>query len=324
MKPISISIILLLAMILCSCRSDLPQSGEGFSIATFNAQTLFDDIEDGDEFDPFHRHDGWSAGKYQARLARLRDVIKTSLEVDMLFLQEIESAKVLEDLLDDSLRRRGYVYYAIADIDNPISVGFISKHEPISVTLHQIGDQRIVMRAEFLVHGRQLVVYVLHAKSNLGDMDENRRLRKDYAALVNSLARQDEGSPLVVLGDFNSEPDAEGTDMLALVGKHSSDQLVDMYCIPVSSSRTGMDGRTFYDAMMDRNCAVGGYGTYFFNGVFHDYDRILQSRAFIESFPDARMTVVTGVSVDGMHPDSYEMEEGEGLSDHFPVKLTLL
>ena len=55
MKPISISIILLLAMILCSCRSDLPQSGEGFSITTFNAQTFFDDIEDGDEFDPFHR-----------------------------------------------------------------------------------------------------------------------------------------------------------------------------------------------------------------------------------------------------------------------------
>ena len=175
-----------------------------------------------------------------------------------------------------------------------------------------------------MVHGRQLVVYDLHAKSNLGDMDENRRLRKDYAALVNSLARQDEGSPLVVLGDFNSEPDAEGTDMLALVGKHSSDLLVDMYCIPVSSSRTGMDGRTFYDAMMDRNCAVGGYGTYFYNGVFHDYDRILQNRAFIESFPDARLTVVTGVSADGMHPDSYEMEEGEGLSDHFPVKLTLL
>ena len=66
-----------------------------------------------------------------------------------------------------------------------------------------------------MVHGRQLVVYVLHAKSNLGDMDENRRLRKDYAALVNSLARQDEGSPLVVLGDFNSEPDAEGTVRLS-------------------------------------------------------------------------------------------------------------
>ncbi len=323
MKPISI-VFLYAVLALCSCTNDVPEASSGLSIATFNAQTLFDDVDDGDEFSPFRRHEGWSRSRYEARLARLRDLVKSDLEVDILFLQEVESTKVLEDLLDDTMRRRGYVYYAIADIDNPISVGFISKYKPISVTLHRIEEQRIVMRAEFQVSGRQLVVYVLHAKSNLGDADENRMLRKEYASLVNSMARGDRGAPVIVLGDFNSEPVTDASDMLTMAGVMSGPQIAGMSSIPVSSSREGLDQYMFYDAMLDPVHPAGADGTYFHEGTFYDYDRILMNDAALEAFPDANLRIVSAQAQNGIYPHRYDMEEDSGLSDHFPVKLTLM
>ena len=112
--------ILLAAIMLISCMGDLPQGG--IQIVTFNTQTLFDDVEDGDEFFPFTRAEGWNSTRYAQRLERLREAVRSSLDADIIFLQEVESDRVLDDLLDQSLRRRGYRYYCVADDSSPISV----------------------------------------------------------------------------------------------------------------------------------------------------------------------------------------------------------
>ena len=321
MKPISI-VFLYAVLALCSCTNDVPEASSGLSIATFNAQTLFDDVDDGDEFSPFRRHEGWNRSRYEARLARLRDLVKSDLEVDILFLQEVESTKVLEDLLDDTMRRRGYVYYAIADIDNPISVGFISRYNPVSVSVHGSGESRLVMRCEFLIDAHQLIIYTLHAKSNSGDDEENREDRKNTASLINSLVQSEMTANVIILGDFNSEPGICPDDMLTMLDPCSSREIIEEFSIPVCYKPERLDSMNFYDPLLDSSLPLNGNGTYYYNGVFFDYDRILFNKSLYVNSSAFSLDILTSSGMNGI-PSRYDPESEEGFSDHFPVRLTL-
>ena len=319
---IFISFFLTLCLLLTGCEEKTVRP-EGITVVSFNAQTFFDDIDDGDEFSPFRRYEGWNSRKYSARLSTLRNAVTDSLDADIIFFQEIESEKVLEDLLDSTLVRRGYVYYGIADKDNPISVGFVSKYNPVSVTVHQIGTQRLVMRCEFLIRGRQLVFYVLHAKSQRGEGEENASLRKDYAALLNSLARQDMNACVIILGDFNSEPGYLCDDMLDAGGLYTGEETARRGSIPVTGDRLLTDEWTFYDPLCDSSQAPGGAGTYFYEGKFYDYDRILVNSTLAKSDCMLDFSIITAVNFNDLYPYAYDEETHEGYSDHFPVKLTI-
>lgn len=312
--------ILLAAIMLISCMGDLPQGG--IQIVTFNTQTLFDDVEDGDEFSPFTRAEGWNSTHYEKRLERLREAVRSSIDADIIFFQEVEGDRVLEDLLDQSLRRRSYRYYCIADDSSPISVGFISKHKPLSVTVHGIGNERPILRAEFLIDGSQLTVYCLHAKSNLGDQEENRAARKDLASLLGSLTLDDAG-PVVILGDFNSMPRADTLDILAVVGAQDSSSISEAGSLPVSHRREDLDGITFYDPMLDPLVPLGADGTYWYQGQWYDYDRVLLDDDALRAHPDFSVEIVTWNNDNGF-PEAYEGEgRWDGFSDHFPLRLTL-
>lgn len=320
---IFISFFLTLCLLLTGCEEKTVRP-EGITVVSFNAQTLFDDIDDGDEFSPFRRYEGWNSRKYSARLSTLRNVVTDSLDADIIFFQEIESEKVLEDLLDSKLRRRGYLYYCVADINNPISVGFISKYKPISVSVHSIGTQRFILRCEFMIDSCQIVFYNLHAKSNLGDDADNRNARRELAALVNSLISSDSVVNTVVLGDFNCEPGSSLDDMLCFEGYYTADDIISSRCIPVVRDRTRASSSVLYDVAADPAQVINAEGTYFFEGQFYDYDRFLLNAKACSSFGQTEFEIETGICFNGHYPYVYDPEAEEGFSDHFPVRLTLL
>lgn len=317
--------LLLAALVLAltiSCAAQTPEP-PSLTVATWNLQAFFDDIDDGDEYSGYRRSDGWSQSKYQARLESVRSVVKSSLAPDILFVQEVESAKALSDLLDSSMRRRGYTFYSVAQEDSPISVGFISRLEPTSVTLHRAGEQRTVLRAEFYVGGEVWAFYALHAKSNLGDGEENRAARKETAALVNSLlAAEAPGVNVACLGDFNTEPRGDSLDMLCVAGRRGEDEIVQELSIPLSSSPGRVGELGFYDPLLDNSVPPGGEGTYWYDGSFHDYDRVLFDNDLALRSGGFRLEIVEAGAVNGSWPNPYDPETGEGLSDHFPVKAT--
>ncbi len=317
-----ISIAFMFSLLSCSMKVQSPDE-DALTVASYNVQLLFDDIDDGDEFSPFRKYEGWNTEKYTRRLERLRQMVKSHIDADITFVQEIESEKVLEDLLDSTLVRRGYVYYGIADKDNPISVGFISKYNPVSVTVHQIGTQRLVMRCEFLIRGRQLVFYALHAKSQRGEGEENASLRKDYAALLNSLARQDANACVIILGDFNSEPGHLCDDMLDRGGVYAGEETVRRGSIPVTGERFLADEWTFYDPLCDPFQAPSGAGTYFYEGKFYDYDRILVNATLAGSAGTLDFTIITAVNFNDLYPYAYDEKTHEGFSAHCTVQLTI-
>lgn len=322
MKTISILLFLLILM-LCSCDPSISAHDDGLlSIVTFNCQTLFDDIEDGDEFSPYSRYEGWSRVKYEKRIDKLREAVKNDFDADIIFFQEIESEKVLEDLLDTSLRRRGYLYYTIADTNNPITVGFISKYNPVSVSVHGSGGARLVMRSEFAIDGHQLIIYTLHAKSNSGDGEENREERKNTASLINSLVRHEMTAEVIILGDFNSEPGIYPDDMLTMLDPCSSREIIEESSIPVCYKPDRLDLMNFYDPLLDPSIPLSGNGTYYYNGSFFDYDRILLNKSLYDKSSAFSIDILTSSGMNGI-PYRYDPGSGEGFSDHFPVKLTL-
>ena len=322
MKIISI-LLFFLVLMLCSCDPAISVHDDGLlSIVTFNCQTLFDDIEDGDEFSPYSRYEGWSRAKYEKRIEKLREAVKNDFDADIIFFQEIESGKVLEDLLDSSLRRRGYLYYAVADINNPITVGFISRYNPVSVSVHGSGESRLVMRSEFVIDGHQMIIYTLHAKSNSGDDVENREDRKSTASLINSLVRSEMTANVIILGDFNSEPGIYPDDMLTMLDPCSSTEIIEESSIPVCYKPERLDSMNFYDPLLDPSLPLNGNGTYYYNGSFFDYDRILFNNSLYVNSSAFSIYILTSSGMNGI-PYRYDPESGEGFSDHFPVKLTL-
>lgn len=317
MRHIPFFLLLLSLVFICSCDDGLDAPDE-LVIATFNVQTLFDDVEDGDELAGWHDYDGWNSRRYEARLARLREALKGPLDADIVLLQEVESPKVLEDLLDEGLRRRGWRWYAHSGDSSPIGTALISKIPPGAVTVHSAGVGRLVLSAEFSFNGRLLTVFCLHAKSNVGDEEDNIQERKDLARLLNSLTSAMAASPIIIAGDFNTEVSSTPDDMLCLAAPGQGAGVAFHGSIPVSHNPLGLDRLTYYDLLLDGSLVKGADGTYFYNGRFHDYDRVLMNRAALESWTPVSLEVVGSG-----WPEAYDNEEWSGFSDHFAVKLTL-
>ena len=140
--------------------------------------------------------------------------------------------------------------------------------------------------------------------------------------LLNSLYSRDFPAPVIILGDFNSQPVLDCSDLMTLVGKHDSQTIAAQGSLPVVMDAGSADSLSFYDPLLSADNAAGADGTYFHEGVFYDYDRILAGATVCRTY-ECSVEIVDSISPGGLCPAEYDPQTGEGLSDHFPVKLTL-
>jgi endonuclease/exonuclease/phosphatase family metal-dependent hydrolase len=160
-----------------------------FSIATFNVKDLLDPSTP-----PLSEDPEAARGMYRAKLAAIAPVIRR-IDADVLALQEIASARTLEDLRAmlpprDGVPHGGYVAVAAASPDRRgIACGILSRfplvgtcdHKPSDVGFPRFraGDERPFPPGRVYAHrgvlearialpeGETLVVLALHFKSNL-------------------------------------------------------------------------------------------------------------------------------------------------------------
>jgi|GEM_PF-133560 len=188
------------------------------AILFFNVQNIFDDIEQGSEYDEFRPSSGWSTDDYHGRLRSLaRVIVAVEPVVDVIVLAEIENERVLSDLQHDFLIDVPMEYRAIAAVDgSAIQVGLLTRYPILEVHSHRIADPRLdyPLRSILEVHlqtpAERLVVLANHWKSKLGGAEFTESLRIESAILVNrrvaELAIRYPGVPVVVCGDFNESP----------------------------------------------------------------------------------------------------------------------
>ena len=305
--------IILITLCLFSCNNDLKVEKNSLSIITYNLYNLFDDIDDGYEHSSFRPHSGYTARDFQKRVELYSNLFKSEeFEADIIFLQEVESERVLEALLNDSLRRRGYAYYGLARVDNiPTTVGFISKIKPNEVQIHDSGSSRPFMSLTLFKNGSLYRIFSLHAKSNLGDEEENKKERRLMARHLKGLINKDEN--VIILGDFNTV--ISNDDLLSF-----SDSVDSIF---VCNDINNINDNAFYDATEDSYYPLNSEGTYNYNGSWYFYDKILISNNIVDTKKYSfRVLNLPSVSKDGF-PLAYDNSSESGYSDHFALKLTL-
>jgi len=208
------------------------QSEEPLTIGFWNAENLFD-LED----DPNKNDDEFSIGGrknvdqdiYDLKIKHCSEVL-FDLNVDVLGLCEVENFKVLNDL-NKAYKERDYsiIHYDSPDnrgIDNALLYDknkfSVFSSKAIVNKLKNGGSTRDILYVEGEYQNRTLHLFVNHWPSNYGGREKAIPKRTSTAQLIveeiKSLKKTDEFAEIILIGDFNENPDEKNIQLLEDIG----------------------------------------------------------------------------------------------------------
>lgn len=222
-----ISLFILLCA-LCVCAS------AQLRIATYNVYNFFDRYDF-----PYTRDSQVQFGtapKPANELWHLARVIR-AIDADIIGLQEVENRNFLQEFNEAYLDTMGYNYIVLIEGNNSwnrgrgIDVAFLSRVPILSATTYQyrrfpMGDTHVSFSRDFLhivcdIGGDQpLHLFNLHAPSKIGgEWAENRRQAEASGAaeILTELFSGNTDAWVVVLGDFNDEPDTPSLNIFTSI-----------------------------------------------------------------------------------------------------------
>jgi endonuclease/exonuclease/phosphatase family metal-dependent hydrolase len=209
---------------------------ESFTIMTFNAQNLFDTLDDEGKDDKAYlplklkqneehqrscsninvkawRNEcfflDWNEETKDAKLNILLNNIITYNDggADVIALQEIENKNILKQLFD-LLKPYGYTEYELLESTDKrgVDTAFISRYELSNPSLHYVKfspkfatyDTRPIFKITASINKKEIVIYNLHFPSNFNDL----QMRIESFNLLNDLLAKN-NEPSIALGDFN-------------------------------------------------------------------------------------------------------------------------
>ncbi len=305
------------------------RTNQSVRIAFYNVENFFDTNPDTllhmDDFTPGGNHH-WNSERYKTKLNRIYKVI-TALggwqSTGIMGFAEIENRKVLTDIIEKTpLKKEGYrlVHYESHD-HRGIDAGLIylpevftvlySKAVPLVDSTDPGFHTRDILYVKGLLMGDTLHLFVNHWPSRYGGMMQTISKRKLAAALLrrltDSICNYDSHANILVMGDFNDNPDDESIKMLTSGGsncflkslpwettrhlaagslKHASEWAVfDQILVtePLTAGKAGLriaTGNYFiYDApfLLEKDKKYPGYTTnrtwrgFSYNGGFSDH-----------------------------------------------------
>ena len=203
-------------------------SGEPLSIGFWNAENLFDLIND-----PHKNDDEFALGGrknvdqkiYGLKIKNCSEVV-SDLDVDILGLCEVENIDVLNDLNQAYPKRS----YSIIHYESPDSRGInnallydekrfsIISSKAISNTLKNGTKTRDILYVSGKYQNTVLHIYINHWPSNYGGKEKAIPKRTTTAELiiqeVEKVRKNDMFAEIILLGDFNEDPDDLNIQML--------------------------------------------------------------------------------------------------------------
>ena len=200
-----------------SCRIAVPDDGS-VSLVSYNVENLFDARLDGTEYADFTPASGWDEDNVASRLRAVSGVIRELRpRPDVLVLVEIENRAVLDRLLDGYLADLPLDYRAVVRGSTTATGVALASRYPITevrALLARSGETpplRPIMEARLDLGDRDLGVFANHWKSKRGGAPATEPLRRASARLLSErlleLADAEPGTPVVVAGDLNEQPD---------------------------------------------------------------------------------------------------------------------
>ena len=182
-----------------------------FKVATYNVENLFDAQYVGTEYDDYTKKHNWTKRMVEVKLNHVAEVI-CDLDADILGLQEVENANILEKLKKRLSRVGcGYGYAAITSKkDATIQVALLSRF-PIKkqkeLQVSYTSRVRNILEVDVDVEGEPLKLFVNHWKSRAYQGVESKRIK--YAKTLKiRLEKLSKSKSYIILGDFNTDYDA--------------------------------------------------------------------------------------------------------------------
>lgn len=317
---------------LVSCSNDGGIGDNRIRIISYNVQNFFDGSECGNEYDDFKVANGWDKAAFDSRVASFLLVLKQPpfSSADIILFQEVESEAVLEALLDNGMRKRGFIYYGIADNNTPVSVAYISKINPIAAHMHASSGQRGVLALEFFLSGEQFFLFSVHAKSQSGGVDATEGERLALSSLLQCLVSETLGSAFLITGDFNTDPGLQYDEVRSLMrpGVYSEDEIWDFGALPVCGEKKMVSAKTLYAPTIDMALPLSAEGTYYYDGAFTFLDHALCSEALFDGvgleYSAFAVLNESALKREGGVPYSFDKNSGRGYSDHFAIQSELV
>ena len=276
-------------------------SNAPLSIGIWNGENLFDILDD-----PLKNDEEFAIGGrknvtqeiYDLKIKHSAEVL-SDLNVDVLGLCEVEHASVLEDL-NSAYKERNYkiIQYESPDergIDNALmydSKRFqVISSKPIPNTLPGGDKTRDILYVKGQYSGQILHLFVNHWPSNYGGREKAIPKRAATAQLmvreILSILSLDASSEIILIGDFNEDPDEMNIQSLKTVGLSS---------------------------LMEPMIGQPKKGTYVYRGEDLFYDQIIVH----ESLRDQEGLVLVSGSTYILDLPKYRQQEGN--YKHFPYR----
>ena len=301
----------------------LSYSEEPLTVGFWNIENLFDlknnPNKNDDEFSLGGRKNV-SQQVYDLKIKNCSEVL-SDLNVDILGLCEVENFDVLNDLNIAYDERN----YSIIHFDSPDNRGIdnallydrnrfsIISSKPIMNRLENGGNTRDILYVEGKYEGKTLHLFVNHWPSNYGGKEKAIPKRKSTAKLIikeiEKIQKSDELADIILLGDFNENPDEENIKLLEDIG--------------LSSLMKSMLGKS-------------KIGTYVYRGEDYLYDQIIVNN----QLQDMYNLSIVNKSVYILDLPKYRQQEGNykhfpfrfwagnrllgGYSDHLAVKVQII
>jgi endonuclease/exonuclease/phosphatase family metal-dependent hydrolase len=302
-------------------------------VASWNVENLFDEVDDGGEYPEFTPAQGWTRAKFWARCDALARVIHSLADgaADILVLEELEGQHTLEVLNGRFLGGLGYRHTFLAPDSVPgVKTAVLSRFPFVRTGLHYPAEGseplRPLVEVEVDLGSRSLVVIGNHWKSRIPSPAATEGLRlaaaRVLARRITSLEARADRPFIVALGDFNTS--------LELSRSHADRALVPGGTfdgtspgLVVFDGRNAAQASRWPGAVWDPwETVTSPPGSYLYQG---DWDKL--DHAFVAA-TSLRLTDwrVGGFQVFAFAPAplAFGVRTPQGVSDHFPVVLTLV
>ena len=324
-----------------SCRIPRTPEEASLSVMTWNVQNLFDAVSDGTEYREFDpARSDWDEDLLRIRLENLSQVILSATDSgpDLILLQEVENAAVLEQLNREYLGDR-YPYSGVAMYtENSIHSGYLSRYPPEKVHVHLPGEYgdfplRAILELHFILEGEELVVLNNHWKSRSGGFaaTEAGRVASSRAVSFRLRELREEGvTTVIVAGDFNGSredyyPGGRQTAQIPLEYLPDTPWMDSLF---VTYDPAELPPREERAVLFSPWGQMTAEGSYFFQNRWMMLDHFLLGSGLSDGsgweYKSAACLSASPFCSDQGYPLPWASWSGSGYSDHFPLLLELI
>ena len=212
MRPIRLLSVLLCAAAFC-CGTAAGTEPDRIRIACYNVESLFDTVPDpsaGDaEFTP-HSPRRWNTERYRMKINHISRVID-DLDADLLALAEVENEAVVHDLMYAMRSDYNYIHRNSGDPRGMDVVLLYRGSRFFPTRVRQVfgrGLTRSLLTVDGELLGESVTLILCHLPSQMNAARYRAEAFRSLRRTVDSLLTGSPQRKLVVLGDFNAEPDA--------------------------------------------------------------------------------------------------------------------